>query len=311
MGDKTKIGWTDATWNMIRARNLHTGKTGWHCSHKTLACVNCYAERLNMKSGATGGTGFAYNPGHLGKDVELFLAEKALLMPLRWRRQRKIFPCSMTDLFGEFVPNAYIDRVFAVMAMAHWHTFQPLTKRPGRAAQYLADPDLQDRINDACHALPGAINETWTYPARWPLPNVWLGTSIGTQEDADTMIPELLGAPAALHWLSMEPLLENVDISEWLYRFQPCANCPCPDPSKDRTGFEECCREPELLPSKIGWVVAGGESGPRARRVPKEAIRNLEYQCRDRVPFFFKQWGKQAPGNHLDGKIFEQFPEMP
>src|SRR6185295_1326030 len=114
---KTKIEWTDATWNPIRARNTKTGKTGWFCTHVSEGCANCYAERINVKPGATGGTGLPYKPGHLANgDVELFLDENTLTQPLRWRAPRMVFVCSMTDLFADFVPDEWLDRIFAVMA---------------------------------------------------------------------------------------------------------------------------------------------------------------------------------------------------
>ena len=133
MGDHSKIEWTDASWNAIRARNKATGKVGWHCEHASPGCVHCYSESFNRDRL---GTRLAFKPGHRD-DVEIFLDEAMLLQPLRWRRPRKIFVCSMTDLFGEFVPDAMIDRVFAVMALAPQHTFLVLTKRSARLREYM------------------------------------------------------------------------------------------------------------------------------------------------------------------------------
>lgn len=275
MGDKTKIQWTSATWNPIRARNLITGKTGWHCEHMTEACRFCYAERLNIKAGATGGTGIAYKPGHLGKDVEIYLHEKALLQPLRWRRGRTIFPCSMTDLFADFVTDDWIEKMFAVMALAEDHTFQVLTKRPARMARFFAGieegGEFHAGFRDAM--IEGQAQNIYAerYPkerdtvSEWlavhlPLPNVWLGTSICDQPDADKAVPELLNSPAALHWLSVEPMLGEIDLRPWL--------------------------------GKIGWVVVGGESGKNARPMAWEWVSRLLVQCSDAgVPFFFKQVG--------------------
>ncbi|MEK9751770.1 MAG: DUF5131 family protein [Rhodospirillaceae bacterium] len=110
MGDRSRIEWTDASWTPIRARNRATGKVGWHCEHVSEGCRNCYAERWNRPYG----TGLPYKPGHRA-DVELFLDEQLLTQPLRWRRPRRVFVCSMTDLFADFVPDEWIDRVFAVM----------------------------------------------------------------------------------------------------------------------------------------------------------------------------------------------------
>src|ERR1700749_4070382 len=131
MGDKTKIEWTDATWNPIRARNKSNGKMGWFCIHKSAGCAGCYAESMNTRLG----TGIDFKPGHL-KDVEIFVDEKMLTMPLRWKRPRMIFVCSMTDLFADFVPDEFVDQMFAVMALAPQHTFQVLTKRARRQRDY-------------------------------------------------------------------------------------------------------------------------------------------------------------------------------
>lgn len=165
MGDKTAIEWTDATWNPIRARNLKTGRVGWFCIHMSEGCANCYAEDWNMRLG----TGLPYKPGHL-KDIEIFLDEKTLEQPLRWRAPRKIFPCPMTDMFADFVKDEWIRRMVMVMADARQHTFQPLTKRPGRAMA-------------AFSQLPAPLN-------------VWLGVSVEDQATADERIPVLLATRA-------------------------------------------------------------------------------------------------------------------
>src|SRR3990167_1704387 len=125
MGAVSKIQWTDASWTPIRARNRATNKTGWHCEHATPGCEHCYAETMNKRLG----TGLPFKPRHR-KDVELFLDEKTLTAPLRWRKPRMIFVCSMTDLFADFVPDEWIDAMYGVMTQARMHIFQVLTKRP-------------------------------------------------------------------------------------------------------------------------------------------------------------------------------------
>ena len=120
MGERSKIEWTDASWTPIRARNRITGKLGWHCTHASPGCVHCYAEDMNRHVG----TGLPFKPGH-EKDIEVFLDETMLLTPLCWKRPRKIFVCSMTDLFADFVPDEWIDKMFAVMALTPQHTYQP------------------------------------------------------------------------------------------------------------------------------------------------------------------------------------------
>lgn len=181
MADKTAIEWTDATWNPIRARNRKTGKVGWHCTHVTAGCANCYAEGWNKRLG----TGMDYKPGHEA-DIEIYLDEKMLEQPLRWSRPRKIFPCSMTDLFAKFVKDEWIERVVKVMCAAHWHTFQPLTKRPERA-----------RL--AFEHMPAPKN-------------MWLGVSVEDQEQANDRIPLLLQTRVQKRWLSCEPLLGPVSL---------------------------------------------------------------------------------------------------
>src|SRR5258708_31121882 len=137
MADKSAIEWTDATWNPIRARNKKTGKVGWHCEHATTGCVNCYAEGFNKRLG----TGLDFKPGHR-KDIELFLDEAMLTQPLRWKKPRMIFVGSMTDMFADFVPVEWIDKIFAIMALTPWHTYQLLTKR----AQRMHDAMLLVRV---------------------------------------------------------------------------------------------------------------------------------------------------------------------
>jgi len=209
MGDKTKIEWTDATWNPVRARNLVTGKIGWHCEHESEGCRFCYAAGINRRLG----TGLDFKPGHR-KDIEVFLDEKMLLVPLRWKRPRTIFVCSMTDLFAGFVKDEWIDRMFAVMALCPQHRFQVLTKRAKRMREYSqiisggADAGLAREFANH-RPMP---NQTWN----WPLPNVWLGVSAEDQERADKRIPDLLATPAAVRFVSLEPLLSSIDLSPWL-----------------------------------------------------------------------------------------------
>src|SRR4051794_40445939 len=140
MSDKSAIEWTDATWNPIRARNLKTGKVGWHCEHATTGCEWCYAEGFNKRLG----TGLPFKPGHR-KEIEIFLCEETLTQPLRWKKPRMIFPGSMTDLFADFVRDEWLDRIFAVMTLTPQHTYQVLTKRAARMRHYQCDPQTPDR----------------------------------------------------------------------------------------------------------------------------------------------------------------------
>src|SRR6185437_6160437 len=188
MSANSSIEWTNHTWNPIRARNLKTGKSGWHCEHSTTGCEFCYAEGFNKRLG----TGLPFKPGHR-KDVELFLDEDMLTLPLRWKKPRRIFVCSMTDVFADFVPDEWIDKMLAVMALCPHHTFQVLTKRAERMRSHL-DKNRPFSVARACLDvfMPTGLKfpEDWPvasigdidYPddltmKRWPLPNVWLGVS--------------------------------------------------------------------------------------------------------------------------------------
>ena len=218
MSARSAIEWTDASWNPIRARNIKTGKIGWHCEHATTGCEFCYAEGINKRLG----TGLPFKPGHRA-DIEIFLDEGMLLAPLRWKRPRRIFVGSMTDLFADFVTDAMLDRIFAVMALCPQHTFQVLTKRAARMREYI----------ESIKPLPNAPWDRLTeiamdigYTARGqggngglvkrPLPNAWLGVSCERQEEADERIPLLLQTPAAVRFISAEPLLGPVDLSDRL-----------------------------------------------------------------------------------------------
>jgi protein gp37 len=266
----------------VRARRtLGDGATriGWHCEHVSEGCRNCYAERFNRRLG----TKLPYKPGHLrsaarpGGEVEVYLDEKMLLRPLRWKRPRRIFVGSMTDIFADFVTDEWLDRMFAVMALCPQHIFQLLTKRPQRMRAYLARPAVEVRIGLEALGLtmmsavgvgprgvgdgvmikgsdinPGAL-------AVWPLPNVWLGTST---EDRPALIDRaghLRKTPAAVRFLSCEPLIGDLG---------------------------------HVVLEGIDWMICGGESGPGARPMHPDWARSLRDQCAAaRVPFFFKQSG--------------------
>lgn len=295
VADGTKIEWTEATWNPI---------TG--CSIVSPGCTNCYAMKL-------AGTRLRHHPSRAGltKDSkagpvwtgDVRLNEQWLLQPLRWSRPRAIFVCAHGDLFHESVPDEWIDRVFAVMALSPQHTFQVLTKRSARMRDYLCEmthgpasrmesflsrrlPD--DRmVFDALVAAHGTLVE-------WPLPNVWLGVSAERQQEADERIPDLLSTPAAVRFVSAEPLLGPIDLTT-----MPGVNrCP---PS---TACEWCSSNPQSGHADIAnlhgldWIIVGGESGPGARPMHPDWARSIRDQCQDAgVPFFFKQWGAWLPSN--------------
>ncbi|KPG20340.1 DUF5131 family protein, partial [Mycobacteroides immunogenum] len=247
MGDKTGIEWADSTWNPI---------TG--CDKVSPGCDHCYAETFAERWRGTEGHYFEH-----GFDVQL--RPDKLALPLRWTKPRKVFVNSMSDLFHEKVSDEYIARVFSVMACAERHTFQLLTKRHGRMRSLLNSEAFRELVFK-CQALelPGDVMGDY-----WPLPNVWLGVSAEDQKRADLRIPALLDTPAAVRFISAEPLLGPIDLSRFV--------------EDDGEKFD--------LPP-LSWVIVGGESGPGARPMHPDWARSLRDQCvAAGVPFLFKQWG--------------------
>lgn len=296
MADHSKIEWTDATWNPV---------TG--CSVVSPGCTNCYAMRL-------AGTRLKHHPSRAGltRDTkagpvwtgEIRFNEAWLTQPLQWKRPRMVFVCAHGDLFHEDVPDAWIDQVFAVMALSPQHTFQVLTKRAERMRDYLS------RHRWHLWAAAGRAID----PLRWqnlppimggdctPIPNVWLGVSAEDQRRSDERIPDLLATPASVRFVSAEPLLGPIDLpNRWLGPSAPgCLDDePCP-----ACGFYEydCqCRPIGFL----DWIIVGGENGPRMMRA--EWARSIRDQCATAgTPFFFKQWGTHLPAGQTmaDGRTW-------
>jgi protein gp37 len=264
MADHSAIEWTDATWNPLRG-----------CSRVSAGCQHCYAERVAARFG---GPGMPYegliHPGTGGWNGKVKLIPEILDQPLHWKKPRMIFVNSMSDLFHESVPFEWIDRIWGVMSMAPRHTFQILTKRPERMLEVL--PNLAAR-----HRPPDGSN--------WPLPNVWLGVSVENQATADERIPLLLQCPAAVRWLSCEPLIGRVDLCEHMGMWWN-QTMRCFEGTGSRINASHFMGE-----QRIGWVVAGGESGPGARPMHPDWARSLRDQCASAgVPFFFKQWGEHS-----------------
>ena len=297
MSDHTHIEWSDATWNPI---------TG--CSVVSAGCKHCYAMRL-------AGTRLRDHPSRTGLTREtsagpvwtgeVRLNEGWLDQPLRWKKPRRIFVCAHGDLFHESVPNAWIDRVFAVMALAPQHTFQVLTKRPERMLDWFQRNPYKGILGlaDIIRASrPHLCSVGISDPNITPWPNVWLGTSVENQATADERIPLLLATPAAVRWISAEPMIGPLDLSRnglWLIqRWKPCDSLPtapwCPDdPMKWWWAPQVLRGSGQKL---IDWVVAGGESGPGARPSHPDWVRSLRDQCQAAgVAFFFKQWGEWCP----------------
>lgn len=214
MGQKTGIEWTDATWTPLRARVradaldiattkgytsllpiIKPGRVGPHCEHVSLGCENCYSETNNGRCLTHNGTGLPFDR-RVRDLVDPFVDEKILQQPLHWKKPRKIFVCSQTDLFGEWVTDEMIDDVFAITVQCPQHTFQVLTKRPERMLHVMTKVVRTQKF--------------------WPMPNVWLGVSCENQATADERIPLLLQTPAAVRFISYEPALEKVDFYQWL-----------------------------------------------------------------------------------------------
>lgn len=275
MADKTHIEWTDATWNPV---------TG--CAKISAGCKHCYAERDWARLSANRQTRYF---GRAFTDVQCH--HDLLDLPLRWKRPRRIFVNSMSDLFHPNVSDQFITDVFRTMARAHQHVFQVLTKRPERMRRLLSGYEFQDAVTDNAH-------ECADWP--WPLANVWLGVSVEDQATADERIPPLLQTPAAVRWISAEPLLGPVDLER-----------PRPGPDLDQGHGAKIC-QPWLIQSGIDWVVVGGESGPNARPMHPEWARSLRDQCAGAgIPFMFKQWGAYAPGEHGHQVPMRNWREIP
>lgn len=249
--DNSRIEWTDATWNPVIG-----------CAKVSPGCAYCYAERLAPR---------------LGKDFsQANLNPDRLTQPLQWTRPRRIFVNSLSDLFWDQVPEAFVDRMFAVMALAPQHTFQILTKRPDLMRAYLATVGLDDRIERQIRGLAGGrigMKEITRAIGRLgsplkPLPNVWLGTSAENQHWADIRLPILQATPAAVRFVSIEPMLGPIDLAQHL--------------------------------AGLDWVIVGGESGPKARPIHPAWPREVRDQCEEAgVAFHFKQWGEWTPGANV------------
>jgi len=280
----TSIEWTDATWNPVRG-----------CSRVSEGCRNCYAERQAARFRGDGDPfhGFAYSdkagPHWTGR-VELIPSK--LEEPLRWKKPRRIFVNSMSDLFHEKLSDEAIAAVFGVMAACPQHTFQVLTKRPKRMRMWFewvtrelrSDPAML--LDDAISALGLSLGAMAAFYQRsrgalWPLPNVWLGMSVEDQATADERIPLLLQTPAALRFVSYEPALGTVDFRGLIQR-----RCMLGHP------FPFQCRQPDHDTRMIDWLIVGGESGPGARPFDLAWARSAIAQCRAAgVPVFVKQLG--------------------
>lgn len=319
MGE-TNISWTDYVWNPV---------TG--CTKISPGCQNCYAARMAKRLAGRYGYPAA-------EPFQVTLHPDRLDEPFRWKKPRRVFVPSMGDLFHANVPLEYIDRVFAVMAWAWRHTFLVLTKRPERMAGWFQWVHRRKRgywcgeagyLLDSWHGYEGSGSDCSCvicrqpgpadhyFPGRspltlgdsslcapWPLPNVWLGYSASTQADLERGLPHLLDCPAALRFLSLEPLLGPIDLRLATRCDRNCSeyqNAECPGTSG-----------PCIMQRLVDWVIVGGESGHNARPCDLAWVRSIRDQSKAAgVPFFYKQRvenGKKIEMPELDGQDWKQFP---
>jgi protein gp37 len=283
----TEIAWTEATWNPIIG-----------CDRVGPGCDSCYAigqshmraSHPNPKVAAAFAGTTHRTADRIDWTGQVNLLPDRLTEPLAWRKPTRIFVNSLADLFHEDVPDEFIARVFAVMAVAERHTFQVLTKRHGRMKALLNNQFFRAAVRAKMPAdhrpPPGEL--------AWPLSNVWMGVSVENQKWADIRIPALLETPAAVRWISAEPLLGPLDLGAYLTPAPPLDRLWCPTVKRqiDRIGTAACtCRDAHRS-ARLGWIVAGGESGPKARPPHPDWFRRLRNQCDSaHVPFLLKQWG--------------------
>lgn len=266
-------------------------------------CQNCYAEGIAARFSQPGQPyeGLAKHVNHEARWTgEISFHEDILLKPLSWKKPRRVFVNSMSDLFHEKVADEWLDKAFAMMALTPQHTYQILTKRPERMLEYFTscnptnDEYWPRRIWQQMSLVdkwPDNFNDD--RPQRWPLKNVWLGVSVEDQKTADERIPLLLQTPAAVRWISAEPLLEGIN-----FRWQPYAHQATGESYRE---YLERTGEVNHLESLkgISWVVVGGESGPGARPFNIQWARDIIAQCKAAdVPVFMKQLGAKPVFPH-------------
>lgn len=273
---KSKIEWCDEVWNpTVGCRRVSEG------------CRHCYAERMASRLAAMGRKEYAGLLDESGRwNGQVRMLEERLSQPLLWKRPRRVFVDSMSDLFHEDVPIDFIANVFAVMEIASQHTFILLTKRPERMTAVLSSDDFRSEYRDCIKIL---TEDTFT-GYYIPLDNVWLGVSVENQAAADERIPILLDTPAAFRFVSCEPMLGMVRLDHLTY-----GNGWHWD---SLTGFQwkDFYLDHQAGTAKLDWVICGGESGPGARPMHPDWARSLRDQCQAAgVPFFFKQWGEWLP----------------
>lgn len=293
---KTKIEWADAVWNPLRYKRKSDGKEGWWCSHVSEGCKNCYAEGVNNRFGHK----VPYKAQHADQVEPYLVDEKGLYAPLTRRIPTLYFVNSMTDLFHETVPDAMVDKIMAIIALAPHHRFMVLTKRPERMKAYFEQVAagkrciagnvrlILDPENLGSKSAYMQESEILSLTKGAPLPNLALGVSVEDQETANARIPGLLTTPASIRFVSYEPALGPVDFT----RLRP----------QNFTWLDCLSGHAHAGPGTWGGentldlIIVGGESGPGARPMDADWARTTRDQCKvARVPFFFKQMSKKGP----------------
>ena len=299
---KTRIEWTEYSWNPV---------TG--CTPISEGCQNCYAKR--MANRLRGRCGYpADDP------FKVTMHEDRLGEPLRWKKPRRVFVCSMGDLFHPDVPFDYITQVFDVMCSWRWpnkeaerigdeslledpgHTYMVLTKRPER---------VQDWLQWLSEYWPGdsPVNVNLSAEGHFGR-HIWFGVTVENQQRADERIPILLQIPAAVRFVSVEPMLGLVDLAS-----TGALGCTCPPLEGDDGQIEERCsgqcvfyKNAADKMKRINWVICGGETGPGARPMHPDWVRSLRDQCQAAgVPFFFKQWGEYCSPSQMPPDTFREW----
>jgi protein gp37 len=290
VAQKTGIEWTDVSSNPLKYRDRATGKDVWACVKTSPGCAHCYSEALAERFDRGG----PFTSAAMEK-VEPYLCEKELMRLLgsKTLTGKRVFLCDMTDVFGDWVSDEMLDKLFAVLALRADVTFQVLTKRAERMKAYFATPCRLALI----HVIQPLLSHRM--PCSLPLPNVWLGASVENQATADERIPHLLATPAAVRFLSCEPLLGPLDLtrlwladkSGWWNGLDGRLTCK----AVSVAGQELWAETEQPLSPRVDWVIVGGESGAGARPMHLDWARAIIRQCRAaNTAVFCKQLGSAA-----------------
>lgn len=284
MSDNSAIEWCDSSWNPIRGTTFDR----WMCQKISPGCDNCYASTFNQRWG-----GMEYPRDGRLNDSAWRLDIKALHVPTHWKRPRRIFVCSMTDLFGDWVSDSWLSDVFSVMRATPQHTYQILTKRPQRMRDWITGPYWNGLV----------------------LPNAWLGVSVELDRYA-WRAKMLADIPAAVRFVSAEPLLGPLPSLEL-----GCPDCSgrgvdpsiCTDDGCDHSP-EDWCKRCDGKGRLVDWLITGGESGQKHRPLDAEWVRDLrDRSLANGTAFFHKQNGGRTPkagGRLIDGKEWSEYPAV-